>query len=136
MTCSPCSLRRWGPLLALSLALPLAHALARAADTADSAANCDWDGDGYDALVCDAAGDCNDGDPDVHPGAVEVPGDGLDQDCDGTDLLHTLTPGSGEALAGGAGTCGVAPTGGAASILIGLAALTGLVTRRRSCAAH
>ena len=31
--------------------------------------------------------DCDDGDPNVYPGAPEVPYDGLDQDCDGTDLV-------------------------------------------------
>jgi hypothetical protein len=32
-----------------------------------------------------ADGDCDDSDPDVHPGALEVCGDGLDNDCDGDD---------------------------------------------------
>ena len=43
----------------------------------------DWpdsDGDGYRADV-----DCDDGDASVHPGAPEVCGDGVDQDCDGQD---------------------------------------------------
>jgi choline-sulfatase len=30
-------------------------------------------------------GDCDDGDARVHPGAVDVPGDGVDQDCSGAD---------------------------------------------------
>jgi hypothetical protein len=32
-----------------------------------------------------AGGDCDDGRASTHPGAVDVPGDGLDQDCDGRD---------------------------------------------------
>lgn len=41
----------------------------------------DTDGDGY------AAGaDCDDGDASRHPGAFEICGDGVDQDCDGGDL--------------------------------------------------
>src|SRR5678815_4016003 len=33
-----------------------------------------------DRTTCD--GDCHDNDPEVYPGAIEVP-DGVDQDCDG-----------------------------------------------------
>lgn len=40
----------------------------------------DLDGDGSVA----ACGDCDDGRADVHPGAPEVCGDGVDGDCDGT----------------------------------------------------
>jgi len=39
----------------------------------------DNDGDGY--LFKE---DCNDGNPDVNPGAYDVPGDSVDNDCDGT----------------------------------------------------
>jgi hypothetical protein len=48
----------------------------------DSAASTDVDEDGW--TVED--GDCDDGNPSVHPDAAEVPYDGVDQDCDGADL--------------------------------------------------
>jgi hypothetical protein len=41
----------------------------------------DLDGDGVTA----AEGDCDDGDPDVHPGADDPLSDGVDRDCDGFD---------------------------------------------------
>ena len=42
----------------------------------------DDDGDGY----TENQGDCNDSDAAVHPGAAEICGDGIDQDCNGSDL--------------------------------------------------
>jgi hypothetical protein len=41
----------------------------------------DEDDDGYSP----ADGDCDDSDPDVHPGATEIPNDGVDNDCAGGD---------------------------------------------------
>jgi hypothetical protein len=55
----------------------------------------DGDGDGYDA---DTAGgsDCDDGDPSINPGAVDVADDGIDQDCDGNDSVSTGTDADGD----------------------------------------
>lgn len=41
----------------------------------------DDDADGYTV----DEGDCNDNDPSVHPGAADIPGDGIDQNCNGHD---------------------------------------------------
>jgi choline-sulfatase len=43
----------------------------------------DFDHDGYARLL--GGGDCDDGDREIHPGAIDLPGDGIDQDCDGRD---------------------------------------------------
>ena len=48
----------------------------------------DGDGDGYGSpgdpsCPNGAAEDCDDGDPDVNPGEIEICGDQIDQDCDG-----------------------------------------------------
>lgn len=50
----------------------------------DTASRCggDSDGDGWDDTV-----DCSPGDPAINPGAVDVPNDGIDQNCDGSDLV-------------------------------------------------
>jgi len=43
----------------------------------------DWDGDGVSSFY--GEGDCAAHDPQVYPGARDVPGNGLDEDCSGAD---------------------------------------------------
>ena len=64
----------------------------------------DDDGDGYVDAAC-GGDDCDDGNPDVHPGAVEVCANGLDDDCDGACI--------------GCGLCGEHPLALADAKLLG-----------------
>jgi hypothetical protein len=66
----------------------------------EETASCTYDlmDDDGDTIPPESCGgeDCDDTNPGVHPGAVEVCGDGVDQDCDGSD--------------GDSGTCGCPTT--------------------------
>jgi arylsulfatase A-like enzyme len=49
----------------------------------------DHDGDGFSARF--GGGDCDDARADVYPGAEDIPGDGIDQDCEGGDAKPVAT---------------------------------------------
>lgn len=60
--------------------------------------------DGHKAQSCltdDLWGDCNDSDSTIHPHAVEVPYDGIDQDCWEGDMVDVDWDGAASILAGG-----------------------------------
>ncbi|MBI4438754.1 immune inhibitor A, partial [Candidatus Woesearchaeota archaeon] len=67
----------------------------------------DSDSDGYYVSGCGSGNDCNDVSPSVNPGASEVCGDGVDNDCSGSDLVCS----SGSSYGGG----GVGGGGGGSS---------------------
>jgi hypothetical protein len=56
----------------------------------------DIDGDGYGSAnmqVCPKFGfDCDDGDIGINPGAMDIPDNGIDEDCDGSDAAYTGDP--------------------------------------------
>jgi arylsulfatase A-like enzyme len=95
--------RGWKRALVIALAPPAALGLALLAGSAEKARKAtaaagglvgpllglvrpalDFDHDGYPGLL--GGGDCADHDPKVNPGALDWPEDGVDQDCDGSDL--------------------------------------------------
>lgn len=53
----------------------------------------DLDRDGYSAVF--NGGDCNDRDAHVHPGAFDVPGNGVDENCTGRDAVRHSEDGDG-----------------------------------------
>ncbi len=81
------------------------------------------------------APDCDDANPSVFPGATELEGDGIDQDCDGADALAD-TPdgdapvGDGEADASGDGKGGCSTASAPLSLIWALPGVV-LVGRRR-----
>jgi choline-sulfatase len=73
----------------------------------------DRDGDGEGSHFGGA--DCDEGNPLRHTGAVEIPGDGIDQNCDGADLAadagaEPAHPGSAASVNGSAAAAGAAST--------------------------
>jgi arylsulfatase A-like enzyme len=54
----------------------------------------DLDRDGYSAVF--GGGDCNDRDPRIHPGAVDVADNGVDENCSGMDARRESEPSDGQ----------------------------------------
>jgi hypothetical protein len=81
----------------------------------------DADGDGFAGDGCGGT-DCNDGDPAVNPDAEEICGDGIDQDCSGSDEECGKPEGGCD--------CGQGGGGGSLLILLVLLLITSSSLRR------
>jgi hypothetical protein len=53
------------------------------------------DGDGYEGPGLRPPSDCDDHNPTIHPGAVDIPDNGLDENCDGHDAINLDRDGDG-----------------------------------------
>jgi len=109
----------------------------------------DADGDGYGDPTapsdgCDVgegeaidASDCDDDEAGTHPGATEIPNDGVDQDCDGADATEPTGDDTGEPSTddtgdgGGKTGCSAASAGSGVAGIPFLFALLGTLLRRR-----
>src|SRR4051812_47101240 len=65
----------------------------------------DVDGDGYPGGAAGMRKDCNDQDASIYPGATEICGDGIDQDCSGEDLACSDVDGDGDGYTPNTGDC-------------------------------
>ena len=61
------------------------HAAKGGATVVSDDPDCD---DATEATDADPADDCDDANADAYPGATEIANDGIDQDCDGADLVE------------------------------------------------
>ena len=51
----------------------------------------DADNDGFSTTLCKTDCDCDDNDPKRNPAAIDIPGNGIDEDCSGADLVPLRT---------------------------------------------
>jgi len=64
----------------------------------------DADSDGFDSIATGGT-DCNDTDASINPGATEIPYDGIDQNCDGSDLTDVDVDGFDSTVVTGGTDC-------------------------------